>query len=142
MKIVFSPYYDGNCFAGNPVKKGCVLGTKYVGTFGLLNELELRAGLSRGDVSTMNRTIEYCNAIQKVLAGQPSPEPFYQQSFENDPLGVARQLLTWRDALTMAGWSAQTTLPTNLSADGHKRLSDLQEIEQYFDSIGVGERWQ
>lgn len=103
MEIVFSPYYDGNCFAGNPATGGCQLGTKYVGTIGLLNELELRAGLSRGDVSLMRRAIEYCAAIQEVLSAQPATKPFYEESLKNDPLGVARQLLTWRDALTMAG---------------------------------------
>ncbi len=142
LNLFFSPYYDGNCFAGNPAKQKCQLGTKYVGPLGLLNELELRAGLSRGEVSPMSRAIAYCNAIQKVLDGKPSPAPFYQLSFENDPLGVARQLLTWRDALTMAGWNAKTALPTNLSTDGQIRLSDLQKIEQHFHSIGVGERWQ
>lgn len=142
MEIVFSPYYDGNCFAGNPATGGCQLGTKYVGTIGLLNELELRAGLSRGDVSLMRRAIEYCAAIQEVLTAQPATKPFYEESLKNDPLGVARQLLTWRDALTMAGWNGKTTLPTTLSSDGSKRLSDLQAIEQHFNLVGVGERWQ
>lgn len=142
MEIVFSPYYDGNCFAGNPATGGCQLGTKYVGTIGLLNELELRAGLSRGDVSPMRRAIEYCNAIQDVLNDKPATSPFYEKSFKNDPLGVAQQLLAWRDALTMAGWNGKTTLPTTLSGDGSKRLSDLQAIEQHFNLVGVGERWQ
>lgn len=142
MKIVFNPYYDGNCFAGNPVKKGCALGIKYVGTIGLLNELELRAGLTRGDISPMRRTIEYCNAIQNVLNGNPKSGPFYRKSFENDPLGVAQQLLAWRDALTMAGWNEKTPLPDKLSVDGHKRLSDLQAIEPHFKLVGLGERWQ
>lgn len=142
MEIVFSPYYDGNCFAGNPATGGCQLGTKYVGTIGLLNELELRAGLSRGDVSPMRRAIEYCAAIQDVLNDKPATSPFYEKSFKNDPLGVAQQLLAWRDALTMAGWNGKTTLPTTLSGDGSKRLSDLQAIEQHFNLVGVGERWQ
>lgn len=142
LKLIYSPYYDGNCFAGNPEKQKCTLGTKYVGDIGLLNELELRAGLSRGDVSPMRRAIKYCNAIQQVLNGNPSLDPFYKQSFQNDPLGVARQLLSWRDALTMAGWNATTSLSGKLSADGNKRLSDLQAIEKYFDSVGMGERWQ
>ena len=142
MKIVFSPYYDGNCFAGNPAKKECVLGTKPVGIIGLLNELELRAGLTRGEVSPMRRAIEYCNAIQEVLNAKPAISPFYEESFKNDPLGVAQQLLAWRDALTMAGWNEKTTLPAGLSQDGSKRLSDLQEIEQHFNLVGLGERWQ
>ena len=93
LKLIFSPYYDGNCYAGNPVKNQCVLGTKYVGPLGLLDELELRVGLSRGETSPMMRAIAYCNAIHTVLDNKPSSEPFYQQSFENDPLGVAQQLL-------------------------------------------------
>lgn len=141
LKLIFSPYYDGNCYAGNPEKKQCVLGTKHVGPLGLLDELELRAGLSRGETSPMMRAIAYCNAIQKVLDSKPSSKPFYQQSFENDPLGVAQQLLRWRDALCMAGWDKDTELPNTLSADGKKRLEDLQAVEEHFHSIGVGERW-
>ncbi len=141
LKLIFSPYYDGNCYAGNPDKNQCVLGTKHVGPLGLLDELELRAGLSRGETSPMMRAIAYCNAIQKVLDSKPSSKPFYQQSFENDPLGVAQQLLRWRDALCMAGWDKDTELPNTLSADGKKRLEDLQAVEEHFHSIGVGERW-
>lgn len=140
LKLIFSPYYDGNCYAGNPDNNQCVLGTKYVGPLGLLDELELRAGMSRGETSPMQRAIAYCNAIRKVLEKNPNPKPFYQQSFENDPLGVAQQLLRWRDALCMAGWNEDTEL-LNLSADGQKRLKDLQSIETFFDSIGIGERW-
>lgn len=141
LTLIFSPYYDGNCYAGNPAKQQCVLGTKYVGPLGLLDELELRAGMSRGETSPMQRAIGYCNAIRKVLANNPTSKPFYQQSFENDPLGVAQQLLRWRDALCMAGWDKGTQLPNTLSSDGKKRLEDLQAIEAHFDSIGVGERW-
>ena len=141
LTLIFSPYYDGNCYAGNPAEKQCVLGTKYVGPLGLLNELELRAGMSRGETFPMQRAIAYCNAIHSVLDNKPSSKPFYQQSFENDPLGVAQQLLRWRDALCMAGWDKKTTLPKTLSADGKKRLEDLKAIETFFDSIGVGERW-
>lgn len=141
LKLIYSPYYDGNCYAGNPDKNKCVIGTKYVGSRGLLDELELRAGLSRGETSPMQRVIAYSNAIREVLANNPDPEPFYKQSFENDPLGVAQQLLRWRDALCMAGWDSRTKIPDTLSADGKKRLNDLQEIEAYFDFIGIGERW-
>nr|MCR4877784.1 hypothetical protein [Bacteroidales bacterium] len=141
LKLIFSPYYDGNCYAGNPDKNQCVLGTKHVGPLGLLDELELRAGLSRGETSPMMRAIAYCNAIQKVLDSKPSSKPFYQQSFENDSLGVAQQLLRWRDALCMAGWDKNTKLPDSLSEDGKKRLEDLQAVEDHFDNIGIGERW-
>lgn len=141
LTFIFSPYYDGNCYAGNPDNNQCVLGTKYVGPLGLLDELELRAGMSRGETSPMQRAIAYCNAIHIVLDSNPSTEPFYQKSFENDPLGVAQQLLRWRDALCMAGWDKGTQLPNTLSSDGKKRLEDLQAIEAHFDSIGIGERW-
>lgn len=141
LKLIFSPYYDGNCYAGNPAEGQCKLGTKYVGPLGLLNELELRAGLSRGETSPMQRAIAYCNAIHKVLS-KPKGTPFYLDSFKNDPLGVAQQLLRWRDALCMAGWNKGTELPDNLSAEGKKRLGDLQAIEEHFKSIGIGERWQ
>lgn len=139
LTLIFSPYYDGNCYAGNPDKDQCVLGTKYVGPLGLLDELELRAGMSRRETSPMQRAIAYCNAIHKIL--DIKPEPFFKQSFKNDPLGVAQQLLRWRDALCMAGWDKDSKLPNTLSADGKKRLENLQAIEAHFDSIGIGERW-
>lgn len=142
LKLIFSPYYDGNCYAGDPDKNHCELGTKYVGPLGLLDELELRSGMSRGETSPMQRAIAYCNAIRKVLNSNPKHTPFYQQSFENDPLGVAQQLLCWRDALCMAGWDKGIKLPDALSVDGKKRLEDLQAIEEHFKSIGIGERWQ
>ena len=53
LKLIYSPYYDGNCYAGNPAKNACVIGEKYVGSLGLLDELELRAGMSRGETSPM-----------------------------------------------------------------------------------------
>ena len=140
LNLIFSPYYDGNCYAGNPEKNKCELGKKYVGPIGLLNELELRAGLSHGETTPMQRAIAYCNAIEKVK--DSTPAPFYQQSFENDPLGVAQQLLRWRDALCMAGWNEETQLPTGLSTDGKNRLTDMQAIEKKFSSIGMGERWR
>lgn len=141
MKLIFSPYYDGNCYAGNPDNGKCELGTKYVGPLGLLDELELRAGLSRGETSPMQRAIAYCNAIREVFDSKPATVPFYRQSFENDPLGVAQQLLRWRDALCMAGWDKKTALPNDLSTDGKIRLEDLQVIETHFDTTGIGERW-
>ncbi len=141
LNIIFSPYYDGNCYAGNPQKNKCELGTKYVGPIGLLNELELRAGLSRGETTPMQRTIAYCKAIQEVL-NVTKNKPFYKQSFENDPLGVAQQLLRWRDALCMTGWDKDTQLPNDLSDDGKNRLHDLQAIEEKFNTIGMGERWR
>jgi len=142
LKLIYSPYYDGNCYAGNPAKNACVIGEKYVGSLGLLDELELRAGMSRGDISPMQRAIAYCNAIHKFMANNPTSKPFYKESFDNDPLGVAQQLLRWRDALCMAGWNKDTTLPNSLSADGKNRLADLQKIEVHFNIIGIGERWQ
>ena len=141
LKLIFSPYYDGNCYAGNPENGKCELGTKYVGSLGLLDELELRAGMSRGETSPMRRAIAYCNAIREVLNSHPSSKPFYQDSFENDPLGVAQKLLLWRDALCMAGWNKDTKLPDKLTDDGRKRLEDLKAVETHFNSIGVGERW-
>lgn len=140
LKLVFSPYYDGNCYAGNPKRNKCTLGTKHVGPLGLLTELELRAGLRRAETTPMERTIAYGKAIQDVLNGATG-NPFYKQSFENDPLGVAQLMLGWRDALCMAGWNSDTKLD-GLSTDGMNRLGDLANIEGHFSTIGVGERWR
>jgi len=65
-----------------------------------LRDLELRLGLSPPRESAIER-IE-CYSRRLVAAKDGS---FYSRSHATDPIGTARALLAWRDALVDAGWN-------------------------------------
>lgn len=132
LKLIFSPYYDGNCYAGNPEKNGCVLGTKHVGPLGLLNELELRAGLTGRYSDNLQRTILYARAIKKALDGNINL--FFASSFKKDKIRTAYVVLGWRDALVKAGWNKTIT--------GSSRLDGLAAVEAFFTERGEADRWR
>lgn len=137
MKIVFSPYYDGQVFSGK--KDGCLLGVKYVGPKGLLAELELRAGLCRRDeVSETGRLTAYYKALKDCGEGREDAAGlFYWKAFLNDGLNVARRLLEWRDALVYAGWK-DCEVPEGIGRCTGAVLDGLAQVEDYFET-GPGE---
>ena len=132
LKLIFSPYYDGNCYAGDPDKNQCVLGTKYVGPLGLLDELELRVGLTGRCFDDFQRTILYARAIKKAIAG--NKDLFFAKSFDKDKIRTAYVVLGWRDALVKAGWNKTIT--------GSSRLDGLAAVENFFTEKGEADRWR
>ncbi len=132
LKLIFSPYYDGNCYAGNPAENKYVLGTKYVGSLGLLDELELRAGLTGRYSDDFQRAIFYARAIKKAIAGHK--DLFFAKSFDKDKIRTAYVVLGWRDALVKAGWNKTIT---NTS-----RLDGLAAVEAFFTEKGEADRWR
>lgn len=132
LKLIFSPYYDGNCYAGDPDKNHCELGTKYVGPLGLLDELELRAGLTGRFFDDFQRTILYARAIKKAIAG--NKDLFFAKSFDKDKIRTAYVVLGWRDALVKAGWNKTIT--------GSSRLDGLAAVEEFFTEKGEADRWR
>ena len=132
LKLIFSPYYDGNCYAGNPDKKQCELGTKYVGPLGLLDELELRAGLTGRYSDDIQRSILYARSIKKAIAG--NKDLFFAKSFAKDKIRTAYVVLGWRDALVNAGCNKKIT--------GSSRLDGLAAVEKFFTEKGEADRWR
>ena len=132
LTLIFSPYYDGNCYAGNPDNGKCELGTKYVGPLGLLDELELRAGLTGRYSDNFQRTILYARAIKKAIEGNKNL--FFAKSFEKDKIRTANVVLGWRDALVKAGWNKTIT--------GSSRLNGLAAVEAFFTEKGEADRWR
>ncbi|MBR4647765.1 MAG: PD-(D/E)XK nuclease family protein [Bacteroidales bacterium] len=132
LKLIFSPYYDGNCYAGNPAKQQCVLGTKYVGPLGLLDELELRAGLTGRYSDDFQRAILYARAIKKAI--DVNNNLFFAKSFDKDKIKTAFVVLGWRDALVKAGWNKTIT--------GSSRLDGLASVEAFFTEKGEADRWR
>lgn len=86
----------------------------------LLGWLESQLGFQRPEVSSTARVIAYRACLKKC----DHPGQFYHRSFAVDPLGVAKTLLQWRDALYLAGWNGQTL------AGASGRLATFAEVEQ------------
>ena len=129
MKLIFNPCYDAKVLVKT---EGCVMGEKVVGPQGLLDELELRAGLTGRYLDDFQRAILYARALKKVM--ETKAEAFFAKSFERDKLGTAVILLRWRDALVKTGWESSMT--------GSSRLDDLALAERWFGVKGEGDRWQ
>lgn len=98
------------------------LGSAACGPQQLLADLELRLGLPQRDVSAVERVQACVLRARRAVARGPQ---FYARSFAHDPLGTARLLLAWRDALVLAGWDGHIV--------GAERVDALAELE----SIGA-----
>ena len=141
MKLIFNPYYDQTPYTGS--QEGCSMDKKYVGPLGLLDELELRSGLSRLYPGASSRLIDYCEALNQY--GQNSSQPdslFYWKSFCVDMLSTSRRLLQWRDSLVYAGMKHLDSVPDGVSEGAANIISTLKDIEEYFnDEYSAGDRW-
>ena len=140
MKLIFSPYYDQTLYTGNGE---CVFGIKYVGPMGLLDELELRAGLSRKYPGQMDRVMRYCVALDEYGKSCANPDDLmYWKSFNADMLNVASRMLKWRDDLVYAGLNDLTQLPEGLGVGAKELLTVLRNVEDCFnDDTSLGDRW-
>ena len=129
MKIVYSPFYDGETYLGDAPN---MMGITYVGDMGLLQLLELRSGIHTEPKSDVEREAEYHNAMMKHVKNT-----LFEGSAQVDPFGVASKLLCWRDALMMAGWDG-----TSPHQDGDNKLSVLAMIESSFHAFGNADCWR
>ena len=128
MKIIYSPYYDGDIFLGDSPK---FMGETYVGNNGLLQQLQLRAGVHHEPKPDVEREADYHNAMMPHIPGT-----IFAKSVDVDPFGVASKLLRWRDALIIAGWDG--TFPDSQQGI----IAVLASIEKDFKSIGIADCWK
>ena len=134
MRIVFSPYFDRGTYRPRVPGK-VVLDERAVGTRALLAELELRAGMTRREVPWFTRVVAFYKAVKAVLdAGHRT---FFEESFSKDEVGVSGELLRWRDALVMTGWTPDMPASSPVAY----KFRDLALIERHFDSPGEADRW-
>ena len=129
MTIYFSPRYDSSVFL---TADDCGLGKAYSGKEALLNELELRAGLTCAKTEHADRVIAYMKAMQ---AAQQGSSLFYSESFERDDFGTAELMLGWRDALVNVGWDGKP-------AGESEKIRVLSLIESHFNCPGSADRWR
>ena len=134
MRIIYSPFFDQGTY--RHFEPGQVmLGEHVVGTRGLLSELELRAGMTGKETPWFTRVVAYYRAAKAVLdAGNKT---FFEESFSKDELGVSGELLRWRDALVMTGWTPDMPCDSPVAY----KFRDLALVERHFKSLGDPDRW-
>ncbi len=94
----------------------------------LLQNLELRLGIPRPE---MDDTVRVQRWSRRLASVSLSKARFYSRSYAVDPIGTAKTVLEWRDALVLAGWSGEHV------AGGGERLDTLAELEGADSPIGL-----
>ena len=130
MTIIYSPEFNSTSYINLQQRQGQLLGLKVCGSTELLSELELRAGIVALEQSEPERLVAFHESLSKNVKGT-----IFEESFETDEVGVARQLMAWTDNLLMAGW----TLDTEVESD---KLKALAKIVKGVVGKHVAQRWQ
>lgn len=133
MTILFHPCFDMRCRLNPAVRGSVLLDTLTLGPLGLLQELELRLGLTAATTSNLLRTVDYVKLLRNYFSTYPD-SPFVR-SFEADEFNVAAELLRWRDQLRLAGWKASMR---GISP----RIDLLADLEPSFARPALGDSWQ
>lgn len=101
MTILFHPCYDTRCRL-DPAQRGpALLDTLTLGPLGLLQELELRLGLTAATTSNLLRTVDYVKLLRDYLPAHP-----------DSPFALRLRLMSsmWQpnccDGATCCGWPA------------------------------------
>jgi hypothetical protein len=90
-----------------------------VGRLGLLGLLELHLGMAGPPVARSQRVAAYLGHLRQADDG----ERFYSKSLEVDEMGVASELLTWRDEWLLYGWDGSSP------AGSSRRVADMAAVE-------------
>lgn len=134
MRVIFSQYFDQGYYLdrSNPENEA-LFDISICGPKGLLSILERELGLSGSFSSQAERILGYRGILEEYL--KDDNDAFFAKSFNTDPVGVAGELLRWKDQLVLAGWSGAVK---GISP----RLDTLAEIENSTKlSFGVEDRW-
>ncbi|MGM9746399.1 MAG: PD-(D/E)XK nuclease family protein [Paludibacteraceae bacterium] len=127
MKIIYSPFFTNHQFAAMPDGQ-VMMDCSIVDTEQLIALLELHLGIHVEVKNNLDRVVEYYRLLHRYVSVHPGC--VLAESFKIAGLSVARTCLQWRDELTLYGWSAATTAPT-------ERLQILQSIEPDFAANDV-----
>ena len=92
----------------------------------LLDFLELRLGLHTITKSDTNRLVGYYKCVREYMkVHQKDVDNQLYNSYMVSPLATSREMLKWRDALAVCGWTKETPVPS-------RRLKVLQGVEEIF----------
>ena len=138
MTIHFSQYFDEGVFLGENIEEQPSVNISYLGSMGLLGFLERELGLTGEYPTAFDRANKYAAALDKHLI--EAEDAFYAEAFKTDEMGVARDLMNWRDDLVWLGWKK---LSFNNQPQRLKTLAlvELHFIDRHFH-YGVADRWQ
>lgn len=100
MRIRFDVEYDGYPWPGPLLHADAAFGQIWTGPHGLLGLLETQLGLGGPTEPDSLRAAALVSPIQRTKG-------FWSDSASVDPIGVAAELLRWRDDLWAAGWRGQ-----------------------------------
>jgi hypothetical protein len=136
--IHYSHYFDEGVYVGTNLEREPAINVTWIGPLGLLGFLEREMGLTGSFPDTIDRANRYSLALKKHL--EVNPAAFYAGSFTTDEMGVAKDLLGWRDELVLLGWK-------RFAPEGQpQRLEALARVEKHFANhifhYGVADRWQ
>lgn len=138
MTIHFSQYFDEGVFLGGNIEEQPSVNISYLGSMGLLGFLERELGLTGEYPTAFDRANKYASALDKHLI--EAEDAFYAEAFKTDEMGVARDLMKWRDDLVWMGWKKMP------HGNQPQRLNTLALVELYFIDrhfhYGVADRWQ
>ena len=130
MRVFFSfDYKGGNAYLG--MKQQPLMMDVQVTDIGLLLDfLELRLGLHTTTKSDADRLVGYYKCVCDYMKmHKDEVDNQLYGSYTVSPLATSREMLKWRDALAVCGWSKDTPAPS-------RRLKVLQGVEQIFSEKG------
>lgn len=142
LTLVFNPAYDGGAYVPEQGEGHTRFFQRYVGEKGLLDELELRLGLTAQEPTRRQMLAAYLHAVQKVADG--GGKLFCARSLKLAPLATAKELLAWRDELVLAGWTAESPVPDGLTVGAKSILNGLAAVEKELPAgfRTESDRWQ
>ena len=112
------------------------IGRMVLGPLRLLTWLETRFGKELPEVSFSARAMEYLTCLKEC----DGEHRFFHRSLQQDELGVAGELLRWRDKWYEAGWTGPP-FQDNVS----NRLRDMADVDLLAKDrvgLGIGQRVQ
>lgn len=127
MNIFFNfDYKGGKAYLG---LKACpeMMDTLVTDINGLIDFLELRLGLHTPTVSDADRLVCYYKCVREYMAAHATEAGTLYDSYLVSPLATSREMLKWRDALSVCGWTKNTPAASS-------RLRVLQGIEALFET--------
>ena len=129
MVVILGYELDGTVQRDLP-PSGAEAGVIAAGPQRLVEMLELAFGIPAPSATPLQRVLGYQRALEQDHDGSR----FYAQSWQRDPLGVARAVLAARDELLMA---ARSEFSLSNLADCGGRLAELARIEARAADHGV-----
>jgi len=110
-------------------------GAPVVGRIGMLGLLELYLGLAGPPMTRSQRVAAFLGCLRKADDGQR----FYSASLRADEMGVASEVLNWRDEWMLYGWDGTA------GGEAPKRVADLAAVQAICQGLlpaGEAERLQ